>query len=630
MADPFSTQLLNAAKQVVPKPAPQPSPNVMPTVPAAPGAVNPATVAFDPKIGAATSAGYMQTPTRAPVQTSGPTATAPGNTDLRGVALSGLTDPGNAFGGPGPTFRDPGNNMVNPGYTEQAFNNLQNRLMEDPTADMKRQLFGETQNQLQGEQFLNQNQNTLMGPGEGDQYWNQVQGQFMDPFSGEQFTRDAAQNFAPTGAAGAFNQGAQGDYDHFTGYTGPQNTQGQLGASRGELAGGTQGEQGLGEIAGGYGDIGKYTDPNLAAGQYSQTQQAFGDLPIANFDPFYDRARQLATQDYNRQSAGRGVYGSSEALSGVGNVITDIEAQRANRSFDAEMQRAQEQRARQELLGNQARMGDLSSLGAFGANLSGAETFAGINKDLADTTLGRNRLLGDMANQADTQALGAQEANIRGLGTLGDIAGRAGTEETDRFRASNDAALGADRLGLDRLTAGADIAFEGDEQARKNFETSANAATSAANIGLDRQRLGRDIAGDLTDDDLARLEATFGGADLAEDDRQSRQKEAIKASAQQAEAIMNSVGSSLSNLIGLSDEDFERQWQSTILPMVQQGLLTGQQANDLKEALKYAGEETGAALKESKEASKPASSAPAPAPTTAPADNRRRPVRGPI
>src|SRR5690606_27449867 len=169
------------------------------------------------------------------------------------------------------------------------------------------------------------------------------------------------------------------------------------------------------------------------------------------------------TQDYNRQSAARGVYGSSEALSGIGNVITDIEAQRANRSFDAEMARAQEQRARQQLLGEQARMGDLSSLGAFSANMSGlqtfgdlartageqslaqqdmlgrqardadrtgleafgqnlegARTFADINEGMGRLELDRNRVLGDMANAADSQALGAQEANIRGLSTLGD------------------------------------------------------------------------------------------------------------------------------------------------------------------------------------------------------------------
>src|SRR5690606_9123209 len=318
----------------------------------------------------------------------------------------GMPAPSSAFAvAPDPppsTFQDPGNNMVNPGYTEQAFGALQNRLMEDPSAGLLQDQYGQTQSASAGENFMNQNLGTLQGPGQGEQYWNQVQGQFMDPFSGEQFAREQAQALSPSGAAGAFNAQAQGQYDQFTGFSGAGNAQGQYGQSAASLAGGTAGEQGMGQIAGQYGqigqyqggnnalgqyqqnagsgpmagqtfydqvggsynDVGRYTDQNRAGGQYEQTQGAFGDLPIAEFDPFYDRARQLATQDYNRQSAARGVYGSSEALSGIGNVITDIEAQRANRSFDAEMARAQEQRARQQLLGEQARMGDLSSLGA--------------------------------------------------------------------------------------------------------------------------------------------------------------------------------------------------------------------------------------------------------------------------
>jgi hypothetical protein len=563
------------------------------SAPAAPKIGPQGSTAFNPQLGAITQASLNTTLTgSAPRATTAPRAPAPQtqNIDQAGIIKSGITQPGSLLGGPGAAFSDPGNNMANPGYTEQAFLNLQNRFMEDPAAGMLQDQYGNSQKQSAGEKKLNQSLGALDGPGQGDQYWNQVQGQFMDPFSGEQFTRGAAQNFAPTGAAGAFNQQAQGQYQDFTGFTGPGNTQGQYGASAGELAGGTAGEAGLGQIAGQYGSIGQYGDPNRAAGQYEQTQQAFGDLPIAEFDPFYDRARQLATQDYNRQSAGRGVYGSSEALSGVGNVITDIEAQRANRSFDAEMQRSVEQRNRQALLGEQARMGDLSGLGAFGANLAGAETFAGINEALGNQQLDRNRLMGDLANQADSQALGAQNANIAGLGTLGDIAGRASGEETDRFRASTDAALGADRLGLDRMTSGADVAFGVDEGNRRDFDSTTRAASDAAGIELDRNKFGADVAQTLGQNDFQRLQGTMGAASQAEGDRQGRQNSQIDATMRQTEQMLSSLGTSMEQFFSGSEADFERRWEAEMLPMLQAADMDQKQIDQTYQVFKAVGE----------------------------------------
>jgi hypothetical protein len=288
-------------------------------------------------------------------------------------------------------------------------------------------------------------------------------------------------------------------------------------------------------------------------------------MPIANFDPFYDRARQLGVQSYNQGAAGRGVYGSSEALSGVGNVITDIEAQRANRSFDAEMQRAQEQRARQELLGNQARMGDLSSLAAFGANLSGVETFGNlannagnqtlgqqtmlgnqaraadqtsldafngninaatafgnINNQLATQELGRNELLGNMANNADSQALGAQNANIQGLQAFGNIASNADSAEARRYESSTTAMNNADRTGLDRMNSGVTNALAVDTGNRQDFDSEATAANNAANIRNNRLQTAANIADMGSDNDLNRLDSFNDNAGSAEGQRQSR------------------------------------------------------------------------------------------------------------
>lgn len=466
-------------------------------------------------------------------------------------------------------IQNPGNNLTNPGYDEQAYLYTQNRYLEDPAAGMLKDQYGNLQQPSQGEQYLNQNLGTLDGPGQGDQYWNQVQGQYMNPMAGEQFARQATQNFGAQGPASAFYNQSMGQYGDFTGYSGPQNAQGQYGQSAQSLAGGTQGEQGLGQLAGQYGSMGQYGDPNLAAGQYAQTQGAFGAMPIANFDPFYDRARQLGVQSYNQDAAGRGVYGSSEALSGVGNVITDIEAQRANRSFDAEMQRAQEQRARQELLGNQARMGDLSSLAAFGANLSGVETFANVNNMQGNLELGRNELLGNMANSADSQALGAQNANIAGLNAFGNIASSADSAETNRYNATTSAMNNADRTALDRMNSGADIAFRGDDSARADYTASTNAANQAAQLGMDRTRTSADIANTLSSNDLARLNSFNQTASGAEGSRQARQNSAINAVSGYSQQVQGAVSSALQDFIASGQGDWENWAQANLVPALQ-------------------------------------------------------------
>lgn len=497
-------------------------------------------------------------------------------------------NPATAAFGPAPAapLQAPGNNLVNPGYGEQALEHTQNRLLEDPSKDMLLDQYGQTQQPNAGENALTQNLGTLNGPGEGDQYWNQVQGQFADPFAGEQFTREATQNFAPTGAAGAFNSDMQGRQGEFTNFSGPGNTQGQYGASSSSLAGGTAGENNMAGIAGGYDSTGRYTGPNNALGQYEQTQSAFGDLPIAEFDPFYDRARQLGVQDYNRQAAGRGVYGSSEALSGVGNVITDIEAQRANRSFDAEMQRAQEQRARQELLGSQARMGDLSATEAFGQNLKGAETFSNINRDMGNLELNRNELLGNMANQADTQALGVQSENRAGVEAFGDIANNADLAETERYRRTNEAMNNADRAALDRLGAGADIAFRGDENARQDYTAEANAANQAGNLANDRTRLGAEIGDTVSDNDLNRLREFNQTAQGAEGQRFSRQVQTMADQFKFSSQVQDALGAAGDSANKYGADEFESWVNAEIAPVLQDASLSQQQKADLMKGLR--------------------------------------------
>jgi hypothetical protein len=294
-------------------------------------------------------------------------------------------------------------------------------------------------------------------------------------------------------------------------------------------------------------------------------------MPIANFDPFYDRARQLATQDYNRQSAGRGVYGSSEALSGVGNVITDIEAQRANRSFDAEMQRTQEQRARQQLLGEQARMGDLSSLAAFGANLSGAETFGNLNNQMASREIDRNQLLGNLANNADSQALGAQQANISGLNAFANISSNADSAETNRYSASTTAMNNADRTAIDRLQTGANIADTVDDNNRADFDSSTRAAESGARLALDRNQQGASIAQNMSQNDLNRLNSFNTNAQGAESQRQARVQSQINATFKNNEQIQNVLSNASASAAKYDADAFDDYYKAEIAPFLQSG-----------------------------------------------------------
>jgi hypothetical protein len=523
-------------------------------------------------------------PNFAPLQSpvAGYPSTSPGATPR---PVTGAPSASTAFQPSTPSpLQDPGNNLVNQGYGEQALNQTQNRLLQDPAQQQLQTQYNAANTPTQGQNYMNQNLGTLNGPGQGDQYWNQQQGQFNSPFEGEQFARQATQAMAPTGAAGAFNQQAQGQYDQFTGFQGPQNTQGQY--QQNAASGPMQAQQFNQQVQGQFGTTGTYSDPNLSAGQYAQTQGAFGDLPIAEFDPFYDRAAQLGVQRYNQDAAGRGVYGSSEALSGVGNVITDIEAQRANRSFDAEMQRTQEQRQRQALLGQQAQAGDQSSIAAFDAGLQGVQTFGNLATAAGQENLGQQTMLGSQASAADTQALGAQNANISGVNALGNVAGQADTAETNRFNARTGAMDAADRTGLDRLRTGADISQGVDTGNRADYQASQGAAQGAAQLDQSGTRLAADIATQGSQNDLNRLNAFNDTAQGAENQRQSRQIAKINAMAGVTAQMQDVIGRSLESASKYGADAFENWVNAEIAPAIQDAGMSQREKADLMAGLK--------------------------------------------
>ncbi len=488
-----------------------------------------------------------------------------------------------------PPLQNPGNNLVNPGYDEQALNVTQNRLLEDPFGNVQKNLAGQAGQSSAGQNYMNQNLGTLDGPGQGDQYWQQQAGQFNNPFAGEQYTRESTQNFSPTGAAGAFNDQAQGQYDNFTGYTGAGNAQGQYGASSAQIGNGTQGQNNMADIASGYGANGQYNGQNLAAGQYSQTQGAFGDMPLPDSaDPYYDRAIQLGTQSYNQGAAGRGVYGSSEALSGVGNIITDLNAKRAQTTFGNQMAINQEQRARQELLGNQARMGDLSGTDAFAANMKGVETYGNLNNQMGQLQNQSMDILGNQANAADTQRTNAQNSSIAGMSALGNIANNADRAETDRYTASNTAMNNADQTQLDRVRTGADIAFKGDENARADYQASndvANAANDNRDQGLNTAS---NIAHTGSQDDLSRVNAFNDQAGDAEGSRIARQVLQIDAVRNMTKDLQGVIGGNLQAMFSGSQEDMENTWNTEIAPYLQEAGYDQQQIGQIYDSINAA------------------------------------------
>ncbi len=466
-----------------------------------------------------------------------------------------------------PPSAGPATDMVNPGVGEQTFNSTQNRLQQDPYADQTQALSQASNTPTAGENYQNQNLGTLDGPGQGDQYWNQVSGQFNSPGAGENFAQSSTAAMSPQGPASAFYNQAMGDYGNFTGYSGPQASAGQYGANA--ASGPTSGQQFYNQVAGNYGTTGTYSDPNLAAGQYGATQQAFGALPIAQLDPFYNRAEQLGVQNYNNDAASRGVYGSSQALSGVGNVVSNMEAQRAKDSFDAQMQIEQANQGRQTILGNQARAGDLSSLSAFGANLSGVETFGNLANAAGQQTINQQTMLGNQANNVDQNAQAAQNSNLAGVSAFGNLANSADTTQATRYADTNTAMNNAENTAISRGQVGANISQGVDTGNRNDFTAGQNAASSAAQTTNARNQTTNQINNTGSTNDLSRLNAVNNQAQGAEGQNLQRLQAKVDAVTSANRDVNNMIGSAMSMLQAGDQQGFENTFNAMIAPALQ-------------------------------------------------------------
>lgn len=135
---------------------------------------------------------------------------------------------------------------------------------------------------------------------------------------------------------------------------------------------------------------------NDAEGAYQQFQAS----TPANMDPYYDRQRQVLSNQMNGQLASRGAYGSSVGLNSLAGGMADIGAQQA--------------------------------------------------KDEASYGLSRAGLAGTLARGADTSSLGQSNNELSWTNGLGGLAGQGESAEINRLNAGMNAGLGAQGAQMQR------------------------------------------------------------------------------------------------------------------------------------------------------------------------------------
>lgn len=399
-------------------------------------------------------------------------------------------------------LQDPGNNWTNPGYGEQGLQATQNQWLNDPFASSEQQFINQAGSPSQGEQTLN-NMGTLSGSGQGQQYWNQQQGQFNGPTSGQQYTQQATSQLGPTSSS-AFYDTAMGNYP----------------------------------------SAGQYQGGNNSLSQYGATQAAFGSSPLpstTSADPYYDRSEQLGVQAYNNDAASRGVYGSSQTLSGVGNVVSGIEAARAQNAFQNQMSVDQEERQREALLGTQAQAADTTGINAFNAGTQATQTY------------------GNLASSAD-------QAN------------------TNQYIASTSAMNQADADQTQRLSVGGTLANNADTTARENYTASANAATQAGQLENSRLSTGGQLASSASSNDTSRLTGFSNATSQAENQRQGRETGAVNQAQSLMNTAMNGLSSAQQQSFAQNQQAFDDWFNATLAPQLQAAGYSQQEIDATRQA----------------------------------------------
>jgi hypothetical protein len=234
-----------------------------------------------------------------------------------------------------------------------------------------------------------------------------------------------------------------------------------------------EGQQYWNQVQGQFNEQGQYNNPNLAAESYQRTVQNLPGSIQPTFDSAFDRASEKAVGLANSQASARGAYGSSAALNGVNSVISDIEAARANRHGDFALQDSANQRAWLDSAAGQGRSADLSSLGAFGANLDGLRSFGDMAFRAEGADLARDQFSSGVASGIDNAANQRRAAGI-------------------------DAAMGIDSNNLNRLNSGQNAASsaQGARQTRIDNLADHNRNQQNDMVNFLRQQYGDMFQGD--------------------------------------------------------------------------------------------------------------------------------------
>lgn len=234
-------------------------------------------------------------------------------------------------------------------------------------------------------------------------------------------------------------------------------------------------------------------DPNQNPGQGSQYwNQVAGQYnnPKAQnlqpqFDAAFDRARENAVGAANAQAAARGVYGSSQALNNVGNVISDVEAARAGAASDFALRNAANQRDWTSTLGNLA-------FGAGNEDLS--KLGLGFNTAFRSDEASRDRLNNAFAAATTAQQLQSGRANNafgNQMTYLNTMLPFLGGQYQGMFDSDSELAFAPYDVGL----AGASSAYGNKAANRSQILNDASTALSAVNGGV---QLGKSLGGTST------------------------------------------------------------------------------------------------------------------------------------
>ena len=157
-----------------------------------------------------------------------------------------------------------------------------------------------------------------------------------------------------------------------------------------------------------WGLIGEFSDPNNRVQGTNNSQDWFGrfsgSMPSISAEPgfgaYFDNAKNRAAESINQAMAARGAYGSSAANDQTSRAFTDLDAQRALKEADYNLQRLAEQRAWEGLGGQLAGAADSQGNNLVGQEQSWVDLLSRMGIDASRLGLDRTNAGADAARAA--------------------------------------------------------------------------------------------------------------------------------------------------------------------------------------------------------------------------------------